>query len=384
MKENVIVSLADANYFELLNELVDSIKRFDQSKEFDICIMDAGLEKNQIEILEKKVHKIKKAKWDIEVPSFKIKGREWLKSQVSRAFLPDYFPDYKKYLWIDADAWVNSWESIELYIRGCENKKLAISTSADRSYGRVLRAEWFFGSFAKIKSQNYKHAKSSGFSEKISREVALKPHLNIGLFSLEENAPHWEVWQKNLKKALSSGKIWGSEQIAMNITIYSDNLDVEILPAYCNWTLIEALKFDKKQNTFVEPYLPNHEIGIIHLAGKNNDTIRNDKNYISHAVSGGINYKNINKCFDEQKKIFDQLKRKFTNQDLYEDTLINLGDQTGESKVHTISFFFKNGDSIRVECYAYGKKYKTINNFADSLIISIVKKEVSDWFTVAN
>ena len=86
---------------------------------------------------------------------------------------------------------------------------------------------------------------------------------------------------KNLKKALSSGKIWGSEQIAMNITIYSDNLDVEILPAYCNWTLIEAIKFDKKQNTFVEPYLPNHEIGIIHLAGKNNDIIRNNKDYIS-------------------------------------------------------------------------------------------------------
>ena len=36
-----------------------------------------------------------------------------------------------------------------------------------------------------------------------------------------------------------------------------------------------------KKNTFVEPYLPNHEIGIIHLAGKNNDNIRNDKNYIS-------------------------------------------------------------------------------------------------------
>ena len=53
------------------------------------------------------------------------------------------------------------------------------------------------------------------------------------------------------------------------------------LPAVCNWTLIEAIKFDKKQNTFVEPYLPNHEIGIIHLAGKNNDNIRNDKNYIS-------------------------------------------------------------------------------------------------------
>ena len=180
-----------------------------------------------------------------------------------------------------ADAWVNSWYAIELYFKGCDDKKLAIATSADRAYGRVLRADWFFRSFARIKSQNYKHAKSSGFSEKIAREVALKPHLNIGVFALQSNAPHWEVWQKNLKKALSSGKIWGSEQIAMNITIYSDKLDVEILPAYCNWTLIEALKLDEKRNTLVEPYLPNHEIGIVHFAGKNNDEIRNNKEFVS-------------------------------------------------------------------------------------------------------
>ena len=281
MKQNAIISLADSNYFELLNELIDSIKSFDQSKEVAICIMDAGLQKDQIEVLKKKVDQIKKAEWDIKVSDNKVKGREWLKSQVSRAFLPKYFPDYKKYLWIDADAWINSWYAVELYLKGCENQKLAISTSADRSYGRVLRAEWVFRSFAKIKSQNYKHAKSSGFSEKIAREVALKPHLNIGVFSLERGAPHWDVWQKNLRKALSSGRIWGSEQIAMNITIYSDNLDVEILPAYCNWTLIDAIKFDNKNNTFVEPYLPNHEIGIIHFAGKNNDQIRNDKNFVS-------------------------------------------------------------------------------------------------------
>ena len=55
MKKNVIVSLADANYFPLLNELVDSIKSFDQSKEVAICIMDAGLNEDQITILEKKV-----------------------------------------------------------------------------------------------------------------------------------------------------------------------------------------------------------------------------------------------------------------------------------------------------------------------------------------
>ena len=281
MKKNVIISLADANYFELLNDLIDSIKRFKESDNSAICILDAGLTKEQKEILSLKVDEIKSAEWDIEVPDFKVKSKEWLKSQVSRAFLPKYFPNYEKYLWIDADAWVNSWETIELYYKGCEKNKLSIATSADRAYGRVLRAEWFLGSFARIKSQNYKHAKSSGFSESIARQVALKPHLNIGVFALQANAPHWQIWQKNLKIALSAGKIWGSEQIAMNITIYCDQQEVEILPAYCNWTLIEALKFDTKQNTLVEPYLPNHKIGIVHFAGKNNDHIRNNKNFIS-------------------------------------------------------------------------------------------------------
>ena len=281
MKNNVIVSLADANYFELINELIDSIQRFEKSKETAVCVLDAGLTEDQKSILSKKVDEIKSAEWDIKVPSFKVMGKEWLKSQVSRAFLPKYFPGYRKYLWIDADAWVNKWETIELYFKGSDNNKLAISTSADRSYGRVLRAEWLIGSIAVIKSQNYKHAKSSGFSEDIARKVALMPHLNIGVFCLNFNAPHWEVWQKNLKKALSSGKIFGSEQVAMNVTIYVDNLEIEILPAYCNWTLTNKIKFDTEKNSFVEFYLPNHEIGIIHLAGKTSDHIRYNKNYLS-------------------------------------------------------------------------------------------------------
>ena len=55
MKENVIISLADANYFELLNELIDSIKMFNESKNIAICILDAGLKDNQKDILISKV-----------------------------------------------------------------------------------------------------------------------------------------------------------------------------------------------------------------------------------------------------------------------------------------------------------------------------------------
>ena len=87
MKENAIISLADSNYYELLNELIDSIKQFNHSEKVAICILDAGLTEEQTTLLKNKVDEIKKAEWDIEVPQSKVKGKEWLKSQVSRAFL---------------------------------------------------------------------------------------------------------------------------------------------------------------------------------------------------------------------------------------------------------------------------------------------------------
>ena len=55
MKKNVIVSLADSNYFPLLNELIDSIKRFKDSSKVAICILDAGLSDDQKTELSSKV-----------------------------------------------------------------------------------------------------------------------------------------------------------------------------------------------------------------------------------------------------------------------------------------------------------------------------------------
>jgi len=267
MKKNVIVSLADSNYFELLNELVDSIKSFEKSKDTAICILDAGLTVQQKNILLKKVDEIKPAEWDIDVPGFKVKGREWLKSQVSRAFLPKYFPNYEKYLWIDCDAWVNNWDSVELYFKACEDGKLGITQTLGPGYKIMSKVNWLFGKIAVIKSQNFKHAIKSKIGINKARKLAFAPHINIGVFSLEKDSLGWISWQKNLEQTLKSGNIFGSEGLAINMSVYIDELETEFLPLNCNWIASNLLpKFDEIKNTFVEPYLPNYEIGIMHLA----------------------------------------------------------------------------------------------------------------------
>jgi len=267
MKKNVIVSLADSNYFNLLNELVDSIKSFEKSKDIAICILDAGLSEEQKNILSTKVDEIKSAEWDIDVSAFKVKGREWLKSQVSRAFLPNYFPDYEKYLWIDCDAWVNDWSSVELYFKACENGKLGITQTLGPGYKIMSKVNWLFGKVAIIKSQNFKHAVKSKIGINKARKLAFAPHINIGVFSLEKNSPGWASWQKNLEQTLKNGNIFGSEGLAINMSVYIDEIETEFLPLNCNWIASNLLpKFDEIKNKFVEPYLPNYEIGIMHLA----------------------------------------------------------------------------------------------------------------------
>ena len=281
MKKNVIVSLADANYFPLLEELINSIKRFKQSEDVAICVLDAGLTNDQKKILLNKVDQIKHAEWDIEVPGSKVKGKEWLKSQVSRAFLPKYFPNYEKYLWIDCDAWVNDWHSVELYFKACEYGKLGITQTMGPGYRITSKVNWLFGKLAIIKSQNFKHAVKSKIGFEKARKLAFAPHINIGVFSLERDSKAWSLWQNNLAETLKSGNIFGSEGLAINIAVYIDNLETEFLPLNCNWIASNMLpKYNNDIETFVEPYLPNYKIGIMHLAAgiwENNKDMRVNK-----------------------------------------------------------------------------------------------------------
>ena len=57
-----------------------------------------------------------------------------------------------------------------------------------------------------------------------------------------------EIEKKGIKLALKKGKVFGSDQIALNMTVYVDKLPLEILPAYCNWIFINDMKYDVLNN----------------------------------------------------------------------------------------------------------------------------------------
>ena len=177
--------------------------------------------------------------------------------------------------------WVNTWETVELYFKACENGKVGITQTIGPGYKITSKVNWVFGKLAIIKSQNFKHAIKSNISYDKARKLAFAPHINIGVFSLEKNSPAWKSWQENLRQTLKAGEIFGSEQLAMNMSVYIDNIETEFLPLNCNWITSNLLpKFDEDQECFVEPYLPNYKIGIMHLAAgiwKDNKDMRLNK-----------------------------------------------------------------------------------------------------------
>ena len=196
--------------------------------------------------------------------------------------MPKYFPGYKKYLWIDCDAWIQDWSSVELYFKACDNGNLGITQTMGPGYRVMSKVNWLFGKFAIIKSQNFKHALRSKIGIEKARKLAFAPHVNIGVFSLEEKSSCWNNWQKNLVQTLSSGRIFGSEGLAINMSVYIDEIDSEFLPLNCNWIASNLLpKYNELNQSFVEPFLPNTKIGIIHLAAglwKDGKDMRVDKN----------------------------------------------------------------------------------------------------------
>ena len=278
-KKKIIVSSSDNNYFFLIKELHLSLKNKGVLNEYDFAILDTGLKAKQKNYFKDHNVLIKSAEWNVEVPKYKILGRENLKTQVARAFLPDYFDNYKVYVWLDADMWLNDIESFYFYEKGALNDKLTIVPQSDRAYIKNANVEWLFGFPKKIKTINYKNI-SKSISKSLGRKYAFHSTLNAGAFAINDNVNIWKCFQKNIKLAAKKGRIFGTDQVALALSIYEDGLPSEFLPAYCNWMCeFNMPKFDNEKNQFIEPYIPNHPIALVHLAGL--DDIRLDKNILS-------------------------------------------------------------------------------------------------------
>jgi hypothetical protein len=260
--DTIIITAADTKFFELVQGTLLSIRDKPQGKQIAIGFLDLGCTAEEIKWLQEYVDIIKQPCWDFEFPS-REQSPEYLKGLLARPFLRQYFPNFDVYLWIDADAWVQDWYAIELFIQGAERKGLAIAPELDRASCCLYGGQIGLGSF---KSAHYRNF----FGNSVAEKLCTYPMLNAGVFALHHDAPHWSIWEDLLRQGLQNCANVLTDQFALNFAVYEHALfaQTELLPAWCNWLFLMGLPILDCNNFYLaEPYLPHTPIGILHLAG---------------------------------------------------------------------------------------------------------------------
>lgn len=275
MNKNLIVSASDQKYSELLIELYNSTHLLD---DYDFAVLDCGLNNETIQFFKEKHIEVAKSEWHVNIPSYKARGREYLKAQFSRFYLDEYFPGYENYIWMDSDTWINCKEIFNYYLIGAIQSGFSITPQIDRASSKIISIKWFFNFPYKINSINYKNI-SRSLNKALGRKYAGHYTINAGCFAYNHKFEGIKNIRKNLNIASKKGRVFGSDQVALALTMFEDKVPFELLPSYCNWMCEHHLpKFCTNSNKFVEPFIPNTNIGVMHLAGL--DEVRVNKNIL--------------------------------------------------------------------------------------------------------
>jgi hypothetical protein len=259
----IILIAADAAYFSMARGAILSLNRFPQRAGLSLGFFDLGCTPDQLAWLKTAVDCIVVPGWDFEFPT-RPTTPSHVRGFLVRPALRSYFPGYDTYLWLDADTWVQSWEAIDLFIAGARRKGMAMVPEIDRGsyhlYGEMpLIWRWVFDRYLE------------NFGDLVARTYASFPILNTGVFAIQHDAPHWEPWTLHMDKALKHSGFKMTDQFALNLAIYGSGLleKTEMLPAWCNWTChIGYPILDEENGILLEPCLPNHPIGILHLTNR--------------------------------------------------------------------------------------------------------------------
>lgn len=268
----LFITGSDSNQFELALDCILSIKETVTDLNYHIAFLDLGCSQDQLNQLTPLVTEIKQIGWEFGIQNH-LPAVECRKGQICRPFLPEYFPDYELYFWIDADAWIQDRSAVSMFVEGATKRGAAMVPEIERS------SKFYHGALDKyLQSMNGLY--TTIFNTDIASKLYHLVNLNAGVFCFHKDSNLWDAWKSSLYQALQTfleksptpeqtASFFGLiDQVALNHAIRSNQFisEVELLPSSCNWTCHLSLPaYNLENQTFVEPYLPNQPIGIIHL-----------------------------------------------------------------------------------------------------------------------
>jgi len=262
----IIVTAADEQYMSLARELVLSIRNLSFAVPFDLGMLDVGLSAESRAWLAAQGVKVVTAKSDIDYPGRDVweQKKPGFRTLTARLFMRNYFPDYKTYMWIDADIWVQTPDAINCMLaEAAKSDAIHIACELDRCYKTFFDHAAIWHIFRDWYATNY--------GDDVAGAMTLKPMLNAGTWAMAHHSPVWEAWQAIYTSALqrlndATDKSFMADQLGLNMLLYLNKMPHVLLPATFNWITFYALPmFDPASGLYVEPAPPYRPISQLHL-----------------------------------------------------------------------------------------------------------------------
>lgn len=277
----IIVSGANDEYMNFLLDMLASIQNC--LHEYDLGILDLGLSeesKDRIRAYKKEVRIIDPG-WCYQ-PGDMSKQSHHKKAYYAKPFLPDIFPGYSGYMWIDADVWLQDPSTIEHYIAASKKApgKGAIAFECHPSYKDInykprFRIVWKFRVLPvaiRAVSRKVFRLVYDMFGDEIARQYGLSPDNNSGLFFIHADSPAWDAWQSYMSKANHQNFIsrdYFPDQTCLNVALRSNDISFTAMPATYNWIVGMCQPIlDEGQRLLRDPCSPHNKLHAIHLTNR--------------------------------------------------------------------------------------------------------------------
>ena len=175
--------------------------------------------------------------------------------------MPEYFPGYDTYIWLDGDTWVQNVVGLDQLIHCAGLADICMHPELDPNYfAQFYPRQYMYDVYASI----------YGPDEAI--RCAGHHMLNCGVFAARASSPIWRLWSDALTDMVERSRgrddVYFSDQIPLHRLVVSGQLTLAPLRAVNNWLTmlsLPAVNFERKR--LLAPTYPFEEINIIHLIG---------------------------------------------------------------------------------------------------------------------
>ena len=256
MNKIIVVTGCDANHDPLAAELLASLQA-DAARSYDIGFIRVGPVQAPDGIAA------------LADRSVVIGGVEPIKPgegfllahEAIKARLPECFPGYDTYVWLDADTWVQNPIGLAHIVETAALADISIHSQADPNYFTCSAPDDYTLKIYTVM-----------FGDEDRLQFGRYPMVNSGVFGARAGSPLWATWKAALwaaRQRLAGREVrFFSDQIPLHRLIYSGAITMHPLRAVNNWLVLHSLpRFDRAAGLLTAPSFPYEPINILHLIG---------------------------------------------------------------------------------------------------------------------